>query len=92
MKMNYFIRFNGFGNQYELCWSPSLKPLQDGFEQITRKDAIAYAVEERKRRKYEPDFAYYADAYIYPEDWDCERDAVDWNAHIEDSYFIRRGR
>lgn len=35
-------------------------------EQITRKDAIAYARAERKRRKENGHFSGYADCYIHP--------------------------
>lgn len=37
-----------------------------GYERITRKEAIAACVAERKRAKENSNFSGYADSYIYP--------------------------
>ena len=71
MKKYYIVQGN-FANSYQLFWATdatdavALLEEYPNAEQITRKQAIAYARAERNRRKLSPSSSGYADAYIYP--------------------------
>lgn len=63
----YYVRYGDFGNTYSLCYTEDGgKPSGDGWEQITRKEAEALARAEVRRRKDDPYFSGYADAWIFP--------------------------
>ena len=68
--MKYFIKRGEFYNHYNLAYVNSDRDeelaLAAGYERITRKEAERLASAERRRRKDDPSFAGYADAYIYP--------------------------
>lgn len=61
----YYIVWGDFANAYKLYWVTD-EGYYPNAERITRATAIAYARAERQRRKLDPYFAGYADAYIYP--------------------------
>lgn len=61
-----------FNSVYELAWIDAAnkkmieQAIDDGWEQITRAEAIQYCVRERERRTYNPAFAFFSDAFVYP--------------------------
>lgn len=64
---SYYVHFwHDFGNTYNLYYAPSGQPVPEQWEKITRKDAIRYCTDERHRRRADPAFSGYADAYIFP--------------------------
>lgn len=67
---SYWINRGDFRNQYSLAYCNSSideeQAEMQGYERITRKEAIAYCVAERRRAKENPNFSGYADSYIYP--------------------------
>ena len=71
MSKKYFIRRGEFGNVYNLAHADAGSPdaaalMAAGFERITRQEAINKCREERSARRSNPNFAYFADAHIYP--------------------------
>lgn len=72
MKYYYVIHPNHFGNVFDLCWIDSsdaeeIKSLEHaGWDRISRKKAFDYVSEEKRRRKYEPSFAYFGSTTILP--------------------------
>ena len=68
MKKYYIVRGN-FSNTYSLYWVRRGETVPNG-EEITRAEAMRLCRAERKRRKTNPYFAGYADAYIMP--YGCE--------------------
>ncbi|MBR1708800.1 MAG: hypothetical protein IJ719_08235 [Clostridia bacterium] len=63
----YYISRSDFANTYSLVWADeTTKQPAEGWERITRKEAITYCIRERDRRKYDQMFSGYADAYIWP--------------------------
>lgn len=63
----YFVKYGKFGNTYTLCYTEDgSKPSGEGWEQITRKEAEALARAEARRRKDDPYFSGYADAWVFP--------------------------
>ena len=67
----YYVDFGieKFGNRYSLFYTVANESVPETAERITRKEAIAYARAERQRRKDNPAFSGYADAYIFPLEW-----------------------
>ena len=67
---HYYIIHGDFANRYALYWAENrteeIGLIARGAVNITRREAIAYAREERERRAYNPAFACYADDRIYP--------------------------
>lgn len=67
---SYWMQSGGFGNEYGLVYCTSSideeKAQAQGYERITREEAVAKCIEERKRRKGNPAFSGYAPCYIYP--------------------------
>ena len=96
MKKNYIVKFYGFCNTYELahCTDRELeKALSQGWEKITRRQAISLCVAERRREKYEPASSGFASSVILP------LDAREWEAcayydsrlfHTADGYVYTR--
>lgn len=67
----YFIKYTrNFGNTYALRWADNAADVAtltaEGYERITRADALRLARDEAIRRRDDPAFAYYADDHIYP--------------------------
>lgn len=65
----YYVRYpRNFANEYSLVWSDSEHPIPEdnGWERITRKQAIYLAASEADRRKTDVNSSGYADEYIYP--------------------------
>ena len=68
---HYFVKYTrNFGNAYALRWADNAADIAtltaEGYERITRADALRLARDETIRRRDDPAFAYYADAHIYP--------------------------
>ena len=63
---HYFICRTNFYNCYYLCYTTDNTAPSNKWEKITRKEAIAYARAERRRRKTDSFTSGYADAYIFP--------------------------
>jgi len=63
---HYFVCYTrDFGNTYDLCYTED-GSTPEGYERITRKEAEKNARAEARRRKDNPNFAYYAPEYITP--------------------------
>ena len=67
----YFVKYSrNFGNTYAFRWADNAADVaaltSDGYERITRAEALRLARDEAIRRRDDPAFAYYADAHIYP--------------------------
>lgn len=67
----YYVRYpRNFANEYSLVWADSEHPMPDpednGWERITRKQAIYLAASEADRRKTDVNSSGYADDYIFP--------------------------
>ena len=66
---NYFVKYdNGFSNAYGLCYAPAGTSTPEGWERITRKEAIKLCTEERERRRDNASFGRYASDQILPLD------------------------
>lgn len=66
-RRKYYVRYwNNFSNTYELYYTDNGEAVRDDFEQITRKEAIALCVEEKRRRKYDQAFSGAAATTIVP--------------------------
>ena len=63
-KKYYFIQRGQFHNDYALGWG--YDDQADGWERITRAEAIKLAREEVWRRKYDKSFSGLATEYIWP--------------------------
>lgn len=67
---SYWINRGDFRDQYRLAYCGSSideeQAEMQGYERITRKEAIAACVAERHRAKYAPHFSGYSDSCIYP--------------------------
>lgn len=99
MKSYYYIKYGNFGNVYNLYWAPADFTPPETWERISRKDAERYAAAERRRRKENPAFAYFADSYIWPVLPDRQDDYGDIWVHavtgrrgwyLDGRYIIRR--
>ena len=71
MRKSYFVKHTrDFANCYSLVYTETHEQkadaIADGYEQIPRRRAEELAAQERFRRKYDPSFAYHADADIFP--------------------------
>ena len=64
MKHFYIVRGH-FAKTYNLYWAPRGVPVPGG-EQVTSAEAVKLCKAERKRRKSDPYFNGYANAYIMP--------------------------
>lgn len=80
MKHYYVKYYRSFGNCYALNWADNSADIaaltSDGYERITRAEALRLARDEAIRRRDDPAFAYYATAYIYPAR-DCNPDELE---------------
>ena len=80
--MKYYVKRGDFRNQYSLVYTNSSisdeHAIADGYERITRKEAERLCVAERRRRKDDPSFAWYADAYIFPYGVDADFENYPW--------------
>lgn len=83
----YYIVSGNFANVYSLYWVRRGETVPNG-EEITRAEAIRLCRIERRRRKTDPYFAGYADAYIMP--YNCaESDNPSYILrHLDSSGFI----
>lgn len=85
----YFVKYyNDFSNCYGLMWATNGMEVPNGAQQITRREAIALCIEERRRRKEQPMSSGYADIYIYQVDLTDNED--DRNIIIIDGYIAVR--
>lgn len=67
----YYVRYpRDFANEYSLRYTVGGAELSanDGWERITRREAVRLARAERERRRWEPERSGYADADICPTD------------------------
>ena len=67
----YFVKyFRNFGNTYALRWADNAADVAtlttEGYDRITRAEALRLARDEAIRRRDDPAFAGYADDHIYP--------------------------
>ena len=68
----YLIRFpRNFANEYTLCWvekggTEAAQAMSEGFEPISRKNAIEKCVHERWARKHDQAFSGYGNSIILP--------------------------
>lgn len=66
----YFIKQGDFSNVYELVYITDQAEEEaikaEGYERITREEAIKKAKAERERMEFEPMNAGYADSHIWP--------------------------
>ena len=97
MKNHYFVHYwRDFGNCYHLYYAPAdfVPPADWNWERISRKEAERLASAEKQRRKDDPAFSHFADAYIFPHDWNREEDDLFWaiaRGEIEiDGVILRR--
>lgn len=63
-KKYYFIQRGRFGNEYVLGWG--YDDQADGWERITRAEALKLAQEEAWRRKHDKAFSGYATEFVWP--------------------------
>lgn len=73
MKKYYAHFYKDFGNTYNLYYTESEADealLPEGAQRITRENALRLAADEAAQRKNDPSFSGYADAYIFPADYD----------------------
>lgn len=94
MKKTYYIWNGDFGNVYNLYWAETAEQIKlaekNGYTRITRSQAEKLCAEENNRRKYDGNFAYYADNLIFPVDCDeCERDRNNRSLYV-DGYIVKR--
>lgn len=88
MSKHYWIKRGEFANQYDLEYT--ITPEQEyqawhqGYEPITRKEAVKLCRAERDRRNNDPMFAGYADDRIWP--FGVDRAVVHGSKAYEDSY------
>ena len=83
----YYIVHGKFVNTYSLYWVRRGETVPNG-EEITRAEAVRLCRDERRRRKTDPYFGGYADAYIMP--YDCE-EAINPNyilRHLDSTGYI----
>lgn len=68
---HYLVNYwKDFGNTYTLAWveagsSEEKNAIEDGWERITRKEAIRLCVEERERRRTDEAFSGYASDKVF---------------------------
>lgn len=70
-KRKYYVYYwhgGDFANTYELYYTDK-EIDRDGFERITRKEAIRLCVEEKERRRTDPAFSGYGSTTIIPYDY-----------------------
>ena len=68
MRNAYYVQYDrrGFANCYDLWYCPSGEVVPDGWERITRREAVRLCAAERRRRKADPAFSGYAPEFIFP--------------------------
>ena len=70
----YFVKYGEFRNTYAVCYTENTaeeaEALGQGFERISRKEAIELCVRESGRRKENPAFSGYAPDVILPIGYD----------------------
>lgn len=78
MKKYYVNYYRDFSNTYNLYYTDETMDIEipKSWKQITRSRAIMLAIRERKARKYDETFAYFADAEIYPVDFDRNEEDI----------------
>lgn len=83
MSKKYFVHYGQAANVYSLRWVDNTEDetllREHGYEQITRKEAIALAMKERKHRKEDPSFSGYAEDHIFPV-WNGD-EAMRWSMY-----------
>lgn len=67
----YYIKYpRNFGNEYDLCYCETSEERsnaeENGWERISRKDAIGKCRTEKRRRWENPSFAFFAPTQIVP--------------------------
>lgn len=85
-RRKYYVHYwRDFGNTYELYYTDK-EINRDGFERITRREAIRLCAEEKERRRTDPAFSGYASVTIKPYEYDycpdgnAQNDGADiWN-------------
>jgi len=91
MKHNYYVcRYNNFSNTYCLYHAPAGFLVPENWERITRKEAEALARAERQRRENDPAFSGFADASIYPHDFDQDTENIYSSKFVRDGVIIWR--
>ncbi len=78
---NYYVKYyKNFANTYTLAWAETQAQIEqannEGYEQITRKEAERLCVKEKEQRKDNPSFSGYADTVILPIDYNTKEN--DW--------------
>lgn len=64
---HYYIHYYmDFFNTYHLYYAPVGEPVPAEWQRITRKEAIHYCAEERKRIRNHSSFSGVADTFIFP--------------------------
>lgn len=67
----YFVKYpRNFANEYDLVYTTTAdqaaRAAAQGYERITRADALKMCSAEKRRRRENPDFAGYAPITVYP--------------------------
>ena len=83
----YYIVPGDFANAYSLYWVRRGETVPNG-EEITRAEAVRLCGVERRRRKTDPYFAGYADAYIMPYGYEEATNPSYILRHLDSSGFI----
>ena len=69
MKRLYFVKYGKFANTYTLIHTTpedAARAKAEGYERITRAEAIRLAKAEAERQNSDPSFSGYADSHIFP--------------------------
>lgn len=66
----YIIQYGEFSNTYALRYIESGEEIPEGWERITKKEAVQLCRREIERREYNNAFSRYGDATIIPYDYD----------------------
>lgn len=70
----YFVKYGEFRNTYAVCYVENeleeAQAIEQGFERISRKEAIGFCSRESARRKEDPAFSGYAPTVITPFGYD----------------------
>jgi len=92
---HYLVNYwKDFGNTYTLAWTEAgsaeeQAAIENGWERITRKEAIRLCVEERERRRTDEAFSGYASEKVFPlsliqnDDFDGD---IEWWMNTNDGY------
>ena len=70
----YFVKYGDFANTYSVCYTENdaeeAQAIEQGMEQISRKEAVELCVRESVRCKEDPSFSGYASEVILPFGYD----------------------